>query len=65
VRNGLQTITAGSGAITHGLIATPNYWSIRPSGNINFGINSRVDATKIYVNLTAGGSKSVYWYAST
>jgi hypothetical protein len=65
VNNGWFTVLGGSGAITHGLISTPRDWSLKPSGNINFGITSRVDATKIYVNLTTKNNESVYWYAST
>ena len=66
VRNGLQTITAAYGEISHGLPSTPSNWSIRPSGVLaNFGINTKVDATKIYVYLTTMTNRNVYWYAST
>jgi len=65
INNGLQEILDGSGSIAHGLISTPNYWNVRPSGNVNFGINTKVDATNIYVNLTTQNDKYVYWYAST
>ena len=65
VRNGLQTITNAYGEISHGISSIPNYWNVKPSGSsINFGITTKVDASKIYVYLTALGSRSVYWYAS-
>ena len=65
INNGLQQIYDGSGAISHGLISTPRHWDLKPSGNVNFGINTKVDATYIYVNLTTRNDKYVYWYAST
>jgi hypothetical protein len=57
---------SGGGKITHTLGSRPKYVNISPSGNlINFGASYRVDATYIYVYMTASGFRDVYWYAST
>jgi len=63
-RNNITTIVDSYGEIEHGLPSIPNYWNVKPSGTINFGITTNVDATKIYVYLTAIGNRDVYWYAS-
>ncbi|MBE3093952.1 MAG: hypothetical protein IMZ52_02895 [Actinobacteria bacterium] len=66
VSTGFSTISNGYGAIGHSLGAIPKYVNITPSGSLyNFGASCKVDATNIYVYLTAMGSRSVYWYAST
>jgi len=62
---GLQQIYGGSGSISHTLTSKPNFWSVTPSGNVNFGIKTRVDSSYIHVNLTTVNNKYVYWYAST
>lgn len=62
--SGIEVITDSYGEILHTLSAVPEYWNVRPSGNVNFGITTKVDSQKIYVYLTAAGSRTVYWYAS-
>jgi hypothetical protein len=62
--SGWDTITDND-TIAHGLVGIPKYVNIVPSGSMStYGISTRVDDTYIYVNLTAFGSRDVFWYAN-
>ena len=62
--SGFEQVSHGD-SFAHGLSATPTYANVVPSGSsVNFGVSCKVDNTKIYVYLTAPGTRNVYWMAS-
>jgi len=64
VNYGWATTSDGSATITHNLSSIPKSHWVHPSGDISFGVASKVDTSNIYAYITAPGSRDIQWWAS-